>query len=59
MTPEEFAKKMDEIANGDMGKYADEEIRHPMADDLMVKLLKELGYEKGAEIFENMNKWYA
>jgi hypothetical protein len=31
---------------------------HTEADDLLVKCLKELGYEEGLAIYERMNKWY-
>lgn len=54
MTPEEFKKEMQKIAD----EYGTED-GHIEADDLMIKLLKELGYEEGAEIFDRMYKWYS
>ena len=54
MTPEQFAKRMREIA-----KETDTEDRHINADNLMCDLLKELGYGEGVDIFEDMYKWYA
>lgn len=54
MTPEEFAKRMAEIAaNGDT-EYA-----HADADNLMANLLDVLGYSEGVRIFTAMVKWYA
>lgn len=50
-----FTQKMREIAKGSY----DIERRHAEADDLMVQLLKDLGYGEAALIFENMDKWYA
>ena len=56
MTPEQFRDAMKEIDE----KYgADTEGAHGQADDLMCKLLRELGYEEGVEVFEKMHKWYA
>lgn len=54
MTPKEFADKMQSI-----NMPGDPEISHGLADKLMCKLLIELGYEEGIEIFEIMEKWYA
>jgi hypothetical protein len=54
MTPEEFAKAMEEI-----DEEWDAEERHIKADELMARVLAELGYGKGAGIFEMMNKYYA
>ena len=55
MTPEQFAADMREIAKFD----ADPEGAHSMADDLLCKLLTELGYAEGVKVFEDMDKWYA
>lgn len=56
MTPEEFADQMKKLAE----KYGDdEELFHSIADDLMVGLLIQLGYEKGIEIFAHQPKWYS
>lgn len=54
MTTLEFAQKMREIS-----KYGDIEESHGKADDLMCRLLRELGYGDGIDIFEAMDKWYA
>ena len=60
MTPEEFAKKMKEIANTHSDHpYCDVEINHIAMDALMCKCLRLLGYEKGINIFENTEKWYS
>lgn len=56
ITPEMFADKMRGIANR---YYGDEEMGHIQADGLMIVLLEQLGYKEGAEIFENMAKWYS
>lgn len=54
MTPEAFAKRMQQIADSDEPESA-----HIDADDLMCFALRELGYGKGVDIFEDMKKWYA
>lgn len=54
MTPEEFQAAMAAIFHD-----YDQEIAHIEADDLMVKLLTQLGYGEGAAIFDNASKWYA
>ena len=63
-TPKEFAEKMKAIsthplfdANG--SPYPDTMSNHEDADELMSKLLKELGYSEGAETFDKMDKWYS
>lgn len=35
------------------------EVAHILADELMCKLLRELGYGEGVDIFEKMDKWYS
>lgn len=35
------------------------EMAHILADELMCKLLRELGYDEGVDIFEKMSKWYS
>ena len=56
MTPNEFFEQMKMIADrcGD-----DKEALHYSMDRLMCILLRELGYEKGVEFFEDTPKWYA
>lgn len=56
MTPEEFEKQMREIADSSRG---DPEAAHATADELMQKVLKELGYGAGADVFDDVYKWYA
>jgi hypothetical protein len=57
VTPIEFHEKMLEI--DDKYGQGDIEVGHGYADDLMVEVLKGLGYEKGCEVFTKMHKWYA
>lgn len=45
---------MAEIANSD-----DTETKHYEADQLMIAVLNQLGYDEGTKIFENMDKWYS
>ena len=61
MTKEEFANRMKIIADVDdkLGYTWDEESAHIEADDLIIELLKSLGYEEGAQIFDDMPKWYS
>lgn len=59
ITPAEFERSMQELHEGaERGDY-DYEISHFSADDLMCNVLRQFGYEKGVEIFENMGKWYS
>ena len=53
MTPEEFHEAMISLETGDT------ECDHVNADELMCKVLNELGYEGGVKVFETMPKWYA
>ena len=60
MTKDEFYSEMGQLDN----KYVsssdgDIELFHILADDLMCKLLIELGYGKGVEIFLDAPKWYS
>ena len=55
-TPEEFAAQMQEIRDTIGG---DEEVAHAKMDDLMAKVLVELGYRDGIAIFYKQGKWYA
>lgn len=57
MTPDEFERKMKHLAR--RASHGEEEYAHADADELMCKLLSSLGYAKGVDIFNNMNKWYA
>lgn len=40
-------------------KITDEEISHGMMDDVMCRLLCEMGYEEAVAIFDDAPKWYA
>lgn len=54
ITPDEFANRMRKIA--DIG---DTEGGHLDADDLMVQVLRSLGYDAGCDVYDSMRKWYA
>lgn len=54
MTPDEFACEMFAIADD---SKREPEVAHSEADDLLCELLRELGYEKGVDIFDAMVKW--
>ena len=64
-TPKRFAQEMGEIARmydaGEdfAGRFIGEEEAHILADELMCKILSELGYGEGVDIFLKMPKWYA
>lgn len=53
MTPKEFHEAMIALEVGDA------ESDHAKADDLMCKVLTELGYVDGVRVFETMKRWYA
>ena len=55
-TPEEFAAQM-QLIRDKMGD--DKEVAHGAMDDLMGRVLIELGYGDGIAIFEQQGKWYA
>ena len=61
-TPKEFEERMLAIEK-EYGTYPDgyghEENFHFEADTLMKKLLRELGYKNGVDIFDRNNKWYS
>lgn len=63
MTPEEFARKMqelaDEVENDSGHSYMDREDMHIAMDALMCEVLIGFGYGEGVEIFEHTPKWYA
>ena len=54
--PEEFYKQMQELHERFDG---DEEAAHVMMDRLIGKVLVELGYQEGVDVFRNQCKWYA
>jgi len=37
----------------------DQEIGHMEADDILCKLLAELGYQEVVDVYESLPKWYA
>lgn len=59
MTPEEFAKRMANIFGYTSKAFYDQEGAHIDADDLMLELLRSLGYDEGCDIFDRSPKWYA
>ena len=56
MTPEDFELKMKTLltTHGD-----NTEALHIEMDRLMCKVLSQLGYEKGVEVFKNTELWYS
>ncbi len=55
ITTERFEKMMREIVERDLHP----EDQHLEMDALMCETLRQLGYGKGVDIFENTEKWYA
>lgn len=55
MSPEKFK----EVMNDAIKEGFDPELTHAIMDGLMCKLLRELGYGEGVDIFEKSEKWYA
>ncbi len=55
ITPQDFTQEMSRIASG---AKADPERAQSLADDLLGKLLRELGYAAGADIYERMDRTY-
>lgn len=61
MAPKEFEQKMNDINTGTFygtDQY-DEEDMHRDMDNIMCNLLRDLGYGKGIDIFEDTPKWYS
>ena len=56
ITPAEFERDMQNLS---AESERDCEAPHVAADKLMCDVLRQFGYEKGVEIFENMGKWYS
>lgn len=54
MTREEAIAKLKEAQD-----YGDPEGAHVMADDVLCKLLRSLGYDDVVEEFHKVGKWYA
>jgi hypothetical protein len=59
LTPKEFEDKLAKIHKKYLIDVNDEEVCHIKMDDLIQRLLIDLGYEDGAYIFEHTKKWYA
>lgn len=59
MTPAEFAEKMQGIVDKYDKFCFDEECCHIDHDELMCKLLTQLGYGEGVAIFNDVPKYYA
>jgi len=55
MKPKEFKKRMQAILDGEY----DPEEQHADADKLLCETLKELGYEEGINVYNQIDKWYA
>ena len=50
---EAFAEQMSKLAHSDI------EASHSMADALLVRILRDLGFNKTADAFDALDKWYA
>lgn len=56
MSPAEFAAAMREAGE----KYDEDwEVRHVEGDALMLRLLRDLGYGDGCDVFIDWDRWYA
>lgn len=58
MTPKEFESEMLYLEQ-EYGNGKDEEEFHLLGDKLMMKILCQLGYIDGVEIFVRNPKWYS
>ena len=59
MTKEEFYHEMLALEETYAVALDDKELFHTKADELMCKLLIELGYGQGVEVFLDTPKWYS
>ncbi len=61
MTPEEFKLAMAKTVGKTEVKdwYGAPEDYHKAADNLMCRVLRELGYSEGVKIFLKSERWYA
>ena len=55
-SPDRFAKEMKAIREEEGGDY---EIAHEKMDNIMCRVLLELGYRDGVAFFNEQKKWYA
>lgn len=53
ISPDEFAERMKKLSS-----INDLKTRHLLMDNLMLEVLKQFGYEKGSDIFEESDKYY-
>ena len=53
LTPSEFKGIMESW------DVVDTEVRHIEADEVMVALLRALGYDEGLDIYESWTRWHA
>ena len=56
MTPQQFKEAMQKIHDEQAG---DCEMCHASMDALLCKVLRQLGYHQGVDVFEDTGKWYA
>ncbi len=56
MTPNKFESTMRTIREKNEN---DPEVCHILMDDCLCETLRELGYDKGVDIFESTDKWYS
>jgi len=60
MTPEEFRQAMVDIySESPEDECYDEDVAHGAADYLLCRVLRELGYQDGVDLFERATRWYA
>lgn len=41
------------------GEWPDLELAHQLADDILLQIVREAGYNDVADLFEAKDKWYA
>ncbi len=56
VTPAEFEDRMTDCAEEGI---RDPELAHIHADELMCEVLTQLGYGKGIEMFNKVQRWYS
>jgi hypothetical protein len=56
ITPDEFYARMTELQRD---KGGDLEAWHSLADNLMCDLLRQLGYDRGVDVYMASERWYA
>lgn len=54
ITDKEAAKKMKLL-----GKDRDIEMSHGIADDLLVEIIRQAGFKKTADAYEQLTRWYS